>query len=254
MSQADPPTGGIQKPRRHRKAQLARAVTKAGLGSIPYVGTALSEAAEVVLPDPEAKDRGRWEGEVTDGMNDLTDRVEVIEERGGKRTVRFTGGAAAAAKYMIENCPDGLGHEYVTVEDIQRADPDLRKKEIEDGLGDLEGYRLVESLSLIGPADRYRLTQLGYEAFDLPIMGWDTKADAREIARRIGTPREGVNVAELDAELGWPRRRLNPALQMVVDFVEPDRVSQEVQAKYVTNHFFPSRAEAAMLRRFADGE
>ncbi len=53
------------------------------------------------------------------------------------------------------------------------------------------------------------------------------------------------------AELGWPGRRLNPALGMVLREVDPGNVSREIQPDYVTACFHLDNADRARLRRFA---
>jgi hypothetical protein len=89
--------------------------------------------------------------------------------------------------------------------------------------------------------------------FDEPIMGWSTDKDARILAGLVVQKRQNIKTAELEDELGWPRRRLNPALRRVVDFVAPGRVSQSIQPDYVTRYFSPDNAELALLRRYAAG-
>jgi len=252
MSDDAPKDGKIQQPKRYLGADVGRAAVKGGLGMVPLVGSPLAEAAGLMMPDPTAKDRERWEADVTEGVNNLHGRVDDIDQRTGKKTVSLEGGAALAAKHMVESCPDGLAHKWVAIEDILAAYPDASRNEVLDGLGDLESYGLVSTISFIGAPDRYKMTQYGYEVLDGPVMGWNTAQDAREIAALVVQGnRDGVRVEELDAALGWPRRRFNPALRMVVDFVAPGRVSQSLQAEYVTRWFSPSNAERADLRRFA---
>ncbi|MBO9712678.1 hypothetical protein [Sphingomonas sp.] len=246
--------GPIQPPKVNRAADLGRAAAKGVLGAVPVAGSLLAEAAGEVLPDPTEADRRRWEGDVTDGVNNLHGRVEKIAQQTGARTVSLTGGSAVAAKYMVEHCPDGLAHTWVSIDEIAAAYPDVERQEIKDGLGDLESYGLVSTISFIGSPDRYKLTQYGYEVLDPPIMGWSPKEDARQVAALAVKQQDGVRSADLEAALGWPRRRFNPALRIVVDFVEPGRVSQSLQPDYVTRWFSPNNMERAQLRRFAAGE
>jgi len=254
MSDDQRDNGAIQPPKKHRAADAGRAAAKGGLGMVPIVGSPLAEAAGMLLPDPTAKDRARWEGDVTGSVNRLHGRVDDIDQRTGKKTVSLEGGAAVAAKHMVESCPDGLAQHWVGVEDIYQAYPDVPRDEIVGGLGDLESYGLVSTVSFIGAPDRYKMTQYGYEVLDGPVMGWNTTQDARQIAAlALQGNRDGVRVAELDAALGWPRRRFNPALRMVVDFFDSGRVSQSIQPDYVTRWFSPNNAERAELRRFAAG-
>lgn len=85
----------------------------------------------------------------------------------------------------------------------------------------------------------------------LAIMGWDPKEHAGVLAREVLKSRDTVNVAELDNALGWPRRRMNPALRIVVSFVGSGRVSQTIQPDYITRRFSLNNVERAALRAFS---
>ena len=249
-SELDP----IEQPKKFPKNKLARAAAKAAAGAVPFAGSTLAELADAFVPDHEAIDRSRWEGNVTEDVNHLHSRIDDIDERTGNEAFTLQGTPALVAKFMIERCTDGLANDRVTVIDLQNAYPNLCRDELLDALGDLESIGLMESRPLIGAPARYRLTQSGYEALDKPILGWDTENDARSIAALVVKKRENIRSAELEAELGWSRRRFNPALRMVVDFVDPGRVSGEIQPDYVTRSFSPNNAELAYLRRFAAGQ
>lgn len=240
----------INPPEPHRKADLGRAAARAVAGAIPVVGSAAAELANEILPDPTAKARKHWEQHVSEGVNDLHERVDDLDSRTGTQTIELTGGTAAAAKFMLEQCPDGLAQEWTTIEQLCEAFPDLTKQELLDGLGDLESYGFIKEVSFIGSPSRYQLATYAYEVLDKPVMGWDTKADARELAREVLTMSGTVGVRTLDAKMGWPRRRFNPALRLVVDFIGDGRVSRTIQPDYVTAHFAMSNAERAELRRF----
>lgn len=240
-------------PKKSLKADLARAATKGTLGMIPVAGSFLAEAADVAMPDPTDDARRRWEGRVSEGVNVLRGRVDDLHERVDGPTVTLTGGAVACATHLIEGCPDGLAGRYVAAEEIALANPDLAMGDLLDGLGELESYGLIEPLDVVGGAGCYCLTQAGYEALDLPIMGWDTAADAREIAAWSLCQGTAVDVAVMNAALGWPRRRLNPALGMVLRQIDPTNVSREIQPDYVTAYFALDNADRARLRRVSAG-
>ena len=249
----DAKPGRIERPKKAPKNKALRAAAKAAAGAVPFAGSTLAEIADACVPDHEARDRTRWEGEVTDGVNALHERVNAIDERFGGRRISLEGASAIISQFMIKRCPNGLLDDWVTLADVQAVYPDLGEAELRDGFGELESYDLIESRSLMNAPNRYRLMQHGYEVLDDPIMGWNTEVDARELAALVVKKREGIRTTDLEAELSWPRRRLNPALRIVLDFINPGRVSQENQWEYVTRHFSPSDAELAQLRRFAAG-
>ena len=243
-------TPKIVPPEPHRRADLGRAAARALAGAIPVAGSAATELVNM-LPDPSADRRKQWERDVSDGVNDLSGKVSEIDERTGTRYVTITGGAAAAAMHMVKNCPDGLAQQWTSIEELMETYPDLSRDELLDGLGDLENYGLVKSIGFIGSPPRYQLEVDAYPAFDPGVMGWDPKEDARTLAREALATRDTVSVPALDEKLGWPRRRLNPALRIVVGFVGEGRVSRSIQPDYVTRHFAPNNAERATLRAFS---
>lgn len=208
----------ISPPEPHRAADLSRAAGRAIAGAIPVVGSAATELVNL-LPDPSADRRKEWEREVSDGVNDLHGRVGKLDEVAGARRVTLTGGAASAAMHMIKKCPDGLAQEWTSIEELSEAFTDLSKDELLDGLGELELHGLVKTISFIGSPSRYMLDTSAYAVLDPPIMGWDPTADAKVLARVVLSTRDTISVPDLDTNIGWPRRRLNPALRIVVGFV-----------------------------------
>jgi hypothetical protein len=240
----------IQPPKIHRAANIGRAALKGLLGTVPLAGSVLAEAAELGLPNPSENERHRWEGEVTDGVNTLHGRLNELDERSGEHLVTLVGGTAVAAKYLVEHCGDGLAHDYVQAATIAHADPDASFEEIVDGLAELESYGLIEPLDVIGGHHTYCLTEGAYEVLDPPLMGWDTHSDARAIASWTLGRESDVEVSALSEAMGWPNRRLNPALRLVLQLIEPDNISRELQPDFATNCFYLSGADRARLRRF----
>lgn len=66
-------------------------------------------------------------------------------------------------------------------------------------------------------------------------MGTDPTIDARELANRILSEPTLAVVAKLDEAMGWPKRRLNPAVARLIPFVGPKRISRTMQARSYTN-------------------
>lgn len=242
----------IKKPKRHKGSDRGRATARAVAGVVPYGGAALSEISDALIPNPTAKDRERWEGEVTDEVNSLGVRVEDIDERTGRRKVEFSGVAAEIAKLMIEGCPDAMCSEGYSVEDLGKELTDYTSENIEDALGDLESYGLLESINFLNAPSQYRLEEQAYKVLDPPIMGWNPENDAKAIAAHLTKNRiDNVSVPELEKAMNWPRRRFNPALRIILSFIHPGRISQEIQPYWPTTSYFMTNAEMAELRRFA---
>jgi hypothetical protein len=246
---SDEPMKPIKAPESNPAANFGRRVVKAVGGAVPMVGSAISEYFDASLPNPDADQRLRWEGDVTDSVNSLHTKVGGIEEAISSTSATIDGATAAVAKYLIESCRDGLGLQYIDRDFIVENLAVYGKDEIADALSDLEAYGLITAFTT-SSSKHYRLTPAAYRNFDKQIMGWDTISDAKAVASIALQTRHGVFAVNLEQELGWSRRRLNPALRFVVDFIAPGRVSQEMQADYVTKQFYMDDAERSQLRRF----
>jgi hypothetical protein len=235
----------------HHAADTGRAVARVAAGAIPIVGSAVAEVIDKWLPDPTANRRDQWEKEVSDGLNQAHDRIDDIDDRTGNKQVLLTRGAAVAAKYMIEKCPDGLANKFTTLDDLENEFPEIESRDFLDGLGDLEMHGLIDSLSFIGAPARYRLSDLAYEILDPQVFGWDPKEDAKALATAALAQGDSVDVKELDEQIGWPRRRFNPALRLLLRFVAYESISRECQMDYVTGWFLLTNAERAAIRAFS---
>ena len=240
----------IEPPKDHKAADYKRAVTKGAIGAIPIAGSVFAEVADVILPNPAAEDRKRWEGEITEGHNSL---LEQVNSSLGSNVTEFviSGAAAVIAKSMIEGCSDGLAHTWVSMEEILSIFDGTERQQALDGLGDLESMGLIESMGFIGGASQYCLTGSGYEALDLDVMGWSPREDAKDLVRLLKNAGDGVDVSDLFQDSGWPKRRFNPALRIILGFISHDCISRESCMDFVTNWFLPSNAELARLRRFS---
>ncbi|HTU12447.1 MAG TPA: hypothetical protein VMG08_16265 [Allosphingosinicella sp.] len=231
-----------------------RHVAKAAAGIVPLAGSALAEIADAAVPDLEARERDRWEGDVTRGINELHGRADDLDRRTGLVEVRFSGAVAGIAAYLIKRCPDGLARDHVDRDNLIGSLPDYSPEELLDGLGELESYGLVSCDEFANNEAIYCLTDYAYEVLDPPIMGWDVIADARLVATAAMRNRDYVLTYDLEQLLGWPRRRFNVAHRIIVRMIDPAHVCDELQASYVTSQFNPSNGEWARLRRFAAGE
>ena len=252
MDEQSQSIGTIKPPLEYSSAKAGRHVAKALAGAIPVVGSAVTELIDGLVPDPESNDRKRWEGEVTDSVNGLTDTVEQLSRPDRGQKVTFSGAQAFVASYLTENCSNGIP-DYVDVDSLVAADSSFSREDIEDAIADLEGYGLVKSLDSFGGSGLIELTEHAYEAFDPPIMGWDPQEDARLLAAYLVTHRaeQSFSAPDLEAAMGWPRRRFNPALRVVAQYIRC--VGDELQPHYVVTCVLPTSAEFSRLRRFAAG-
>lgn len=255
MPDNDDSKRGIEPPNTHHRANAVRAAAKGVLGAIPVAGALLAEAADLTLPNPAERDRQRWEGDITDGVNSLHGRVDELDARAGNLAVTLSGASASIAKHMIEHCPDGLARDDITAADLQEALPDFTADEIIEGLADLESYGLLCATDFLNGDGYYTLTESSYRALDPPIMGWNPEEDARQVAAlAVGTEyQDGVMANSLEQSLDWPRRRFNPAFRVILNLIDPSCVDDTMQPYYDAAGFYLSNADRARLRHFAGG-
>lgn len=250
----DPPTnnGPIAPPGEYSSAKAAKLGVKAIAGSIPGIGAVLTELADGLIPDPEANDRKRWENQITGGVNGLFETVENLGRASQERLVTYSGASAFLARYLVEKCVTGIP-DHVDIKEIVSSANDFTREDIENAVAELEADGLVRDLGHIGAPGLIILNDHAYEGLDKPIMGWDTIEDARTLARYVVEHREEDTFSAFDLEkaMGWPRRRFNPALRIVVSYVAC--ISRELQPYYVTTSFSPTSAEFVRLKRFAAG-
>ncbi|MDT7535438.1 hypothetical protein OVY48_18705 [Sphingobium sp. SA2] len=240
----------IQPPLEYSSAKAGRHAAKALAGAIPVVGSAVTELIDGLVPDPAGNDRKRWEGEVTDSVNGLARSVRDIARNDGKREVTYSGAQVHVAKFLTENCRIGIP-DYVEVDVLATADPSYSRTQIEDAIADLEADGLVRDLDGIGGTGLIELSDHAYEALDPVFMGWDPRVDAKLLAAHIVSRREeySLSAPDMEAAMGWPRRRFNPALRIVSRFIKC--VGDELQPSYVYTCVAPTAAEFSHLRRFA---
>ena len=239
-------------PQTQASAKAVRGVTKAAVGSIPGIGAVLSEVVESIMPDPDKVEERRWAGEVNECLEGLHGRVDGIEDQlTGERTVTLEGPAAAVLQLMLQRCPDGRRNQRWTWEEARKELPELTERDFKDAAGELEHYGLVESLRSINGPVRLKLATAAYTAADRPVMGWNTRADAKHLAALSLEKDGGVLSKDLHEAVGWSLRRFNPALELVVQHVGHGRVSQSSGSEYVTGWFSPNDAERFALKQFA---
>jgi len=241
-------------PKTHVSAKAIRSVTKATVGSIPIAGAALSEIVENIIPDPDKVEERRWAGEVNECLDGLHGRIDGIEDRlTGRRTVTLDGVAASMLRLMLQRCPDGQASDLWTLEQFLAELPDIKPDAIHDAAGELQHYGLVEPLRAIGATIRIRLTDDAYALADKSVMGWDTREDAKFLAAAILKESAGIRTSDLQTTSGWPLRRFNPALRIVLERVTDGPVSAEVTPEHPTRHFTPSASDRFALKRLIEG-
>jgi hypothetical protein len=158
--------------------------------------------------------------------------------------------AATLAELFAKRSENGRSWDpQLPVTDMQEA-TDASDNDLIDAISELEDLGWVEPQRVMGagpygycfvtPSDRL------FERVDLAVMGWDPAQDALRVATEVVNSAEhGLQAHELVERLGWPPRRLNPALSYLEshDLVLSSKVNHPI---FVTHYI----GETPKTRRF----
>jgi hypothetical protein len=152
--------------------------------------------------------------------------------------------------WLAQQCSEGLPRSFG--DEVLEAFPDAGLPALRSALADLKADGLVELSGLIGPRlSRSRPTYRLFAAADPTVTRQDPVRDAVIIARMlVQDPQKYGIIRDLDRELGWERRRFNPALGQLVDLFPSNRRSGESQSDYPTRQLLVLDDEVIALQRF----
>lgn len=151
--------------------------------------------------------------------------------------------------HMAERLDDGMvGHFR---DDLLDAFPDATAGDIARALSELQAEGLVTLRRLIGPTFPSAHTTVDlFEACDPAITGHSPLDDSGALAQMlIDDPTLG-HVPDLEAAIGWPRRRFNPALGILMREFPERRRRMVDHPDYSTLGLIIGDDEVAMLRRY----
>jgi hypothetical protein len=181
-------------------------------------------------------------------VNDHDARLDQLETLLAPRA-RIGELALDVAFHLLRTDETGRGL-LVDFTDVRSAFEGVSKEILEEAIAELErlGYvtttsALSHPIRTIHPADDL------YLAFDLAATGNDTRADAIQIAGLWLEHDELRSVRRLEEHLGWPLRRLNPAVGALLRIFPPGRRSGEVQPTYKVMSVLVTQDERFRLRR-----
>ena len=139
--------------------------------------------------------------------------------------------------------------------DLQAAFPDATTRELNKAVAELDDQGLVQVTGPGGKVPYFTLTPDLYAVFDPVATGSDPHDDACALARTILEEAKAhngafrVNARKLFEAVGWPPRRFNPALSLVIAQVDPHGVSKAVVADFAAASFGVTPACELALER-----
>lgn len=157
--------------------------------------------------------------------------------------------AQRLGRHMADRLENGMvGHFR---DDLLEAFPDEDTGDIAKALSELQSDGLVTLRRLIGPVLPSVQTNVAlFEACDPAITGHSPLEDSVALAQMLIDDPELGHVPDLEAATGWPRRRFNPALGLLMrEFPERRRRMVDHQ-DYPTLGLIVGDDEIASLRRY----
>jgi hypothetical protein len=241
----------IEAPKENKRKAAVRVIAEALAQATP-ITAGLAHLYRFTHPSEMERAIETWRAEVAAAVNDLEARVRVIEAHIASRLT--IGESALALALWLTKEADPWPPKLVMWETIAEAFPEIGKAELEEACAELAYHGLVKTSATMGhPIPYVQACPDLYWAFDPIVMGTDPTADARELASRVLVEPSLAVVAKLDEAMGWPKRRLDPAVARLIPFVGPNRISRTMQARYYTEQFLLIPEDRFRLRSFAQG-
>jgi hypothetical protein len=160
--------------------------------------------------------------------------------------------AQHVGKWIAEQSKDGLSLP-VSGQTIEAAFPGTPHSNLAEAIAELEADGYLTTTQFLGPyLPHVRPTLDLYAAFDLIVIGSNPVDDALVLTTMVLLGPDGVRVQELHTRTGWPLRRFNPAVGLVIAQIDEGRVSKAITPEYPTLHFQLAAADRVALRRYAE--
>lgn len=232
------------------KRSVLRACVEA-TAQFSSVTAALVRIYQTTHPSQFEHEVVEWRENVSRASTDHEERLNRLESTYHPKLV-LTELACAMAVWLVQSSSKGLS-EPVQFDSNQIRFAEHSKRQLEDAAAELEMYGLVSLAGAVGrPVLLLRPKYELFALFDPVVMETSPQDDAVEIAR-LALELDSGHVPELERHLGWTKRRLNPALALVVGLVADGRIRKGIQPDYVTLGFVMSAEERVRFRRLVDG-
>jgi hypothetical protein len=225
-----------------------RAVLEAFMQTNPVTGF-LARIYQFTYPPQFQAQLADWRAEISARVSDHSVLLDELTQRLARRLV-ISDLAVSLGMKLVETEDAGL-ESMRDFEDVLGLIPEADSGAIAEALHELEHYGLLTThATLAEPISHVVLRYEIYPAFDPVVIGYDTMADARHLAQLMVDNPERGSVPKLFAEVGWSRRRFNPALAYLLQFLEDGVISRELQAEFPTTYVFVHSRERFRLKQF----
>lgn len=234
----------IKPPVENVERSLWRAVLEATAGFTPITG-AVARIYQVTHPTRFSQDLAQWRSEVSSAANDHEARLNALESLRPK--LLLSEDATALATWLVQQSASGL-EDFVEYEAIAAAFPDASPRELQDAAAELEMAGLATVSKTLGhPLHLLTPSYKVFALFDPVVFGSSPQSDAVELAR-AALDLDSGDARELEAHMGWPRRRFNPAFALLLTLVYEGRIRKVIQPDYPSLGFLMGAEERVRFK------
>jgi hypothetical protein len=135
------------------------------------------------------------------------------------RSTGYSQAALTIAEHFVRTSETGNSGTLVKISDL-RAQLNLSRDDAVDGIDELRKVGMLHVVKVMSGTEDHVLTPEPrlFASFDRYWRNWDPEIDAGVLAAEVqARTGRGVPTAEIGKVLGWPVRRLNPALMVLLD-------------------------------------
>ena len=192
-----------------------------------------------------------WRDQVSDTLNAHDAMLCRLEEKIAPR-LRVSEIALALMLWLVETSESGLSTP-LSFEEVLSAFPETDKGSLEEACHELQHLDFASLSAALGHSVRsIRPTYRLFWEFDPISIGTNPTADAAAIAQLMIDDDNMASIPRLHEKLGWPKRRLNPAVARLMPFVADGRTRTVIQNDYPTLGFALAAEDRFKLKRFIE--
>lgn len=188
--------------------------------------------------------------------NELFNAIKSVLESGaleqsGIKT--FTGAVAELLEYLIRTS-EGSSLDYFGIESLRTKFSHVDEKELDEALYELQHHDFVElSYSMAGIRTVTPTLNL-FVSRDRTVMKYDTITDAKALAAKVLIGDESWSVSGLHEMVDWEKRRFNPAVWYLLQFIDDGRISRAGAASegYPARSFHVLGEDRQQLKSFVN--
>jgi hypothetical protein len=241
----------IQIPEDLPNGRLLKRIARGIGGAVPGVGSLISEGIDAAFPDVNAVEERIWQESVTHELNWLRSFLGLSYISPDSYAWAI---AVLAANIDVE--AKGIdGDVNISDADILARYPQLAGHDIDEALAELSHADWI----LLGPPNPN--TRNGNEGFyakpklfaslDPLTRGTSPIDDAKSLASlALSVEDDWASVPEIAIQLGWPNRRLYPALGILEINLPPDVLEKQSRLEYPFIHILMIGETRRRLRLF----